>query len=218
MLPGPGTRPSRAAISSTIPRVADLTLDEFRSDYLLPNLPVIVKNATCRWLARSTWVTRSGQPNLEAFRIFGGIEVPVTRCSNEEHTSSTMRLSEYLEHWKAEGDEPLYCKDWHFTHTTGHPELYELPCFLTDDWLNEYCDHQRGNDSDPARGSDNGGKPAFGAGSDYRFVYMGPKGTWTPFHCDVFGSFSWSANIVGRKRWVFYHPEETPLFTCVELK
>ena len=43
---------------------------------------------------------------------------------------------------------------------------------------------------------------------DYRFVYMGPKGTWTPFHADVFRSFSWSANICGRKRWIFFPPGE----------
>jgi hypothetical protein len=80
---------------------------------------------------------------------------------------------------------------------------------------------------------------------DYRFVYMGPKGSWTPLHsgacpiivsrggltsflwflhsphtapdhsplcrADVFGSYSWSANVCGRKRWVFFPPEQGPL-------
>ena len=41
-----------------------------------------------------------------------------------------------------------------------------------------------------------------------RFVYIGPAGSWTPFHSDVFGSYSWSANIVGRKKWIFYPPGE----------
>ena len=40
--------------------------------------------------------------------------------------------------------------------------------------------------------------------NDYRFVYIGPKGSWTPFHSDVFGSYSWSANIVGKKKWVLF--------------
>ncbi|KAL4216910.1 JmjC domain-containing protein 4 [Mactra antiquata] len=35
---------------------------------------------------------------------------------------------------------------------------------------------------------------------------MGPKGTWTPFHADVFRSYSWSANICGKKKWIFYPP------------
>ncbi|XP_031984830.1 2-oxoglutarate and iron-dependent oxygenase JMJD4 isoform X2 [Corvus moneduloides] len=33
---------------------------------------------------------------------------------------------------------------------------------------------------------------------------MGPKGSWTPFHADVFRSYSWSANVCGRKRWLLY--------------
>ena len=44
--------------------------------------------------------------------------------------------------------------------------------------------------------------------NDYRFVFIGPKGSWTPFHSDVFGSYSWSANIVGKKKWVFFPPGE----------
>lgn len=30
----------------------------------------------------------------------------------------------------------------------------------------------------------------------------------TPLHVDVFTSYSWSANIVGRKRWLFFPPHE----------
>ena len=36
----------------------------------------------------------------------------------------------------------------------------------------------------------------------------------TPLHCDVYGSFSWSANIAGRKRWILIPAgEETKLAT-----
>lgn len=35
---------------------------------------------------------------------------------------------------------------------------------------------------------------------------MGPKGSRTPFHMDVYGSFSWSINIIGRKKWRLYQP------------
>lgn len=30
----------------------------------------------------------------------------------------------------------------------------------------------------------------------------------TPFHADVFSSFSWSTNIVGTKKWIFFPPNE----------
>ncbi|TTB70975.1 JmjC domain-containing protein 4 [Bagarius yarrelli] len=63
---------------------------------------------------------------------------------------------------------------------------YTTPIYFSSDWLNEYWDTL---DVD-----------------DYRFVYMGPKGSWTPFHVDVFRSYSWSANICGRKKWLLYPP------------
>ncbi|NP_001292295.1 jmjC domain-containing protein 4-like [Magallana gigas] len=82
----------------------------------------------------------------------------------------------------------LYLKDWHFTRDFPDYTAYETPCGFSSDWLNEFWDTK---DDD-----------------DYRFVYMGPKGSWTPFHADVFRSFSWSANICGRKKWIFYPPGE----------
>lgn len=38
-------------------------------------------------------------------------------------------------------------------------KAYETPCVFTSDWLNEFWDSKADND-------------------DYRFVYMGPKGSW----------------------------------------
>lgn len=92
--------------------------------------------------------------------------------------------------------------------------VYVTPVFFSSDWLNEYWDTLEVD--------------------DYRFVYMGPKGSWyeklttnthskvkyflllytltelfvtrTPFHADVFRSYSWSANICGRKKWLLYPP------------
>ncbi|GAB1607725.1 2-oxoglutarate and iron-dependent oxygenase JMJD4-like [Argonauta hians] len=47
-----------------------------------------------------------------------------------------------------------------------------------------------------------------GIKDDYRFVYMGPKGSWTPLHADVLHSYSWSANICGQKLWILFPPSE----------
>lgn len=47
---------------------------------------------------------------------------------------------------------------------------------------------------------------------DYRFTYIGPKGTFTPLHRDVYGSYSWSSNVLGRKRWWLIPPEFTDIF------
>lgn len=43
--------------------------------------------------------------------------------------------------------------------------------------------------------------------SDFRFTYLGPAGTYTPLHRDVYSSYSWSANIAGRKLWWLFPPE-----------
>lgn len=42
---------------------------------------------------------------------------------------------------------------------------------------------------------------------DFRFCYLGPAGTFTPLHRDVYASYSWSANIVGRKMWWLFPPD-----------
>jgi hypothetical protein len=47
--------------------------------------------------------------------------------------------------------------------------------------------------------------------SDHRFVYMGPRGSWTALHADVLRSFSWSFNVCGRKRWLLFPPKQVPL-------
>ncbi|CAG4998258.1 unnamed protein product [Parnassius apollo] len=56
------------------------------------------------------------------------------------------------------------------------------------DWLNEFAED---NNED-----------------DFMFVYIGPKESWTPFHSDVYSSYSWSVNIIGRKRWILLPPGE----------
>jgi hypothetical protein len=117
-------------------------------------------------------------------------------------------------------------------------QLYEVPPWFTDDWLNKYYDGllaaQRGNhvdddsvmdaslpheqeeqgeaDIDDAPDSNmcSGSTSSQGQGpgqevaevADYRFVYLGPAGSWTPLHSDVLRSHSWSANVAGRKRQV----------------
>ena len=78
----------------------------------------------------------------------------------------------------------------HFYRDFPDYAAYTPPDFLCSDWLNEFwdsCDDDAFED-------------------DYKFVYMGPRNSWTPFHADVIHSFSWSANICGKKKWIIYPP------------
>jgi len=140
---------------------------------------------------------------------------------------------------EAQTASPLvwYLKDWHLARdlTEAHEmsssgkdrfegrSLYEpLPHFAENfDWLNRWWDHlnaeRRREDTilstSPKDTSPEGPTCPIDKGrlDDYRFVYLGPKGSWTPLHHDVLASFSWSANLCGVKRWMLFPPETTPL-------
>ncbi|GFR79015.1 jmjC domain-containing protein 4-like [Elysia marginata] len=126
---------------------------------------------------------------------------PVADCNGEEfcaHPKTTMKVEDFISYWqqyKEDGyprdGQCLYLKDWHFTKRFPAYSAYTTPACLCSDWLNEFYDTVEAEHD----GSD-----------DYRFVYMGPKGSWTPFHSDVLRSYSWSANICGRKKWIFFPP------------
>ncbi|RLW11403.1 hypothetical protein DV515_00001237 [Chloebia gouldiae] len=88
--------------------------------------------------------------------------------------------------WDGKPNFEHLLQNFAFVFSRAFPEqdVYTTPVYFSSDWLNEYWDAV--------------------AVDDFRFVYMGPKGSWTPFHADVFRSYSWSANICGRKRWLLY--------------
>ncbi|CAM9624352.1 unnamed protein product [Ectocarpus fasciculatus] len=173
---------------------------------------------------------KDGRADVDFLRQeFGDMEVPVVECSplegyGEERRVS-MTLREYLDAvHDGERSEPmcesssdggggtaLYLKDWHFQRLRLMREgnksppsglasadggdvsaagAMETPSFFRDDWLNWWCDRQ---------GQD-----------DYRFVYIGPPGSFTGLHHDVLNSFSWSFNVCGSKHWTLFPTGSTP--------
>lgn len=132
--------------------------------------------------------------------LFGRSVVPIADCNRKFYNSqlkNDMSMESYLEYWVnykqncyTKSMPLLYLKDWHCMRNFPDISIYEVPQYFVSDWLNEYyIAHPE-------------------LGDDYMFVYMGPKETWTPLHADVFTSYSWSANIVGRKRWLLFPPHE----------
>jgi len=81
---------------------------------------------------------------------------------------------------------PVYLKDFHYQARCPGRPVYSLPGLFASDWLNAYCRARRRTVDD-----------------DFRFVYLGPVGSFTPLHTDVLGSFSWSSNVCGRKECAF---------------
>ena len=89
--------------------------------------------------------------------------------------------------------------------------VYDTPAYFRNDWLNEYLDAV----ATPLEDS-TAGDPV--VKDDYRFVYIGCRGSFTPFHSDVLRSHSWSANICGRKLWTFYSPGYHASLVCTPVK
>ncbi|GLH16369.1 2-oxoglutarate and iron-dependent oxygenase JMJD4 homolog [Gryllus bimaculatus] len=168
-------------------------------NFLVKNRPCIIKIPSAQsWKSTKEWVSQ-GLPHFSNLQnIYGTVTVPVADCGEKYYNvqkKQPTQFSEYLSYWEKyikngyPSDMPcLYLKDWHFTKDFPTHIIYEVPQYFASDWLNEYLTSR--NDIN----------------DDYRFVYLGPKGSWTPFHADVFTSFSWSINICGKKRWLLFPP------------
>lgn len=179
---------------------ADISPSVFYDRYLLANRPCVLDAQTTHtWKSRRCWVTPDGKPDYEYLKEhFGSAVAPVADC-NVKHYNSQMKqdmtLTEYLSYWHEyrekgypDNMDCLYLKDWHFNRVFPDYLAYETPAVFHSDWLNEFWSTRED------------------ASDDYKFVYMGPKGSWTPFHADVFRSYSWSANVCGRKLWLLCPP------------
>ncbi|XP_038879491.1 2-oxoglutarate and iron-dependent oxygenase JMJD4 isoform X2 [Benincasa hispida] len=201
-----------------------LSYKEFVERYMEKNQPVVLTGLMDDWKACSDWVDENRQPNLGFFSThFGKSRVQVADCSTREFTDQKrveMSVSEFIDQWCKEpiqehglasdhgltNKSVLYLKDWHFVKEYPNYTAYSTPHFVCDDWLNLYLDSYRMHrDSDSYQEKDEI------SCSDYRFVYMGAKGSWTPLHADVFRSYSWSANVCGKKQWFLLPPSQSHL-------
>ncbi len=44
----------------------------------------------------------------------------------------------------------------------------------------------------------------------FSWIFMGPPGTLSPLHVDLFGTHAWLAQVAGRKHFLLYSPEDRP--------
>ncbi|WWD19373.1 hypothetical protein CI109_103833 [Kwoniella shandongensis] len=200
------------------PTYDELDYETYLKAHLIPNRPFLLSSRTT-----STWSsshnfrlpsTEAGpsRPNLSALRPYAHHIVPIANTyvpQYSEFERTERPLGEVLDLWErgAEEGRGLYVKDWHLMaeiegEGRGVEEVYEVPQCLRDDWLNPpYTPSPRARSQTLA-------KSTTASTSDFRFTYLGPPLTYTPFHRDVYGSYSWSANIVGRKIWWLFAPDK----------
>ncbi|MBA0773780.1 hypothetical protein Gotri_009033 [Gossypium trilobum] len=173
-------------IGGTIEKVngKELFYSEFAEKYLAGNQPVLLTGLMDDWTASNHWVSSNGQPNLIFFPThFGKSKVQVADCDTREFTDQKrieMSVSEFVNHWlqgskenhDVNGKSVLYLKDWHIVKEYPEYQAYITPLFFTDDWLNLYLDNYHMHDDlDADRVSNDI------SCSDYRFVYVGAKGS-----------------------------------------
>nr|XP_045727385.1 2-oxoglutarate and iron-dependent oxygenase JMJD4 isoform X2 [Mirounga angustirostris] len=168
---------------------------DFFKGYLLPNVPCVFSSAfTEGWGSRRRWVTPDGKPAFEhLLRSYGDVVVPVADCGARESNSNRkerMRLRDYISYWE--------------DYIRGG---YSSPrgCLYLKDW--HLCRDASAEDvfTLPVYFSSDWLNEYWDAldVDDYRFIYMGPAGT------------CWSANICGRKKWLFFPPgQEEALRDC----
>ena len=132
---------------------------------------------------------------------FGGSTVPVRKAGETRDVvlrdwATGVTVISKINGW--------YLKDWHVNQTCRGLEiqpLFETPAYFPD-WLNQFNETTNGIHK-----------------LDFQFLYWGCAGTVTPCHQDVMGTFSWSHNLCGRKRWKFFcrQPGDVPVvITCMQ--
>lgn len=145
-----------------------LSYDTFFHRYMLANRPVIIDGIPLQWDCYKHWSTPGGQLNSEYLRERLRrlpANVPVADCCDLDcnaHRKLEMPFEEYMAYWKqieaGKDARLLYLKDWHLRSQMPEYEFYRTPAYFAADWLNETL---------VTAGKD-----------DYRFVYIGPEGTW----------------------------------------
>ncbi|KAG8831773.1 hypothetical protein FS842_005227 [Serendipita sp. 407] len=205
---------------NTVVRLPNISYAEFRSNHLVLNQPVVIgpdliQNWACLRYWRGTFseeeqpnaarantnkITLStgySSPNFDyMLEDYGEFVVPV----DEDGCRSQKSLREVIDIWRSNDAKGrrLYVKDWHLALQLEKSDVrmepfYTTPRIFADDWMNNYYLEKTDD--------------------DFRFVYMGPEGTFTRLHRDVYTSYSWSTNVVGRKRWWLFPPEVTQYIT-----
>lgn len=190
---------------------------EFKQRYIIHNVPCIVQGLgeSCFADISSQWRSADNQINTDWFSRFIGNDtlVPI-RIDNsigneldddgraDECETKQMKLGEWISQSERSEEDPTndnvtqqigYLKDWHlvqYLKSSNAPRslpLYTTPDCFQRDLLNNFL--QR-----------------YSEGGDYKFVYWGLTGSNTRLHSDVLNSFSWSYNVVGKKKWIFHVP------------
>lgn len=189
-------RVRRCAKSVPVRTSALIKADEFAQVFMEANLPCLLRDIKLgpEGLSRQTLAANADL----ADEIIPICDSQCKACNPTQEPRVEMRLADYFSCWldHAHLGVPGYLKDWHFNAAwershAGQPP-YEVPEWFQDDWLNEFCQVGDLNQS------------------DFKFLYLGPAGSCTRMHHDVYRSYSWSYNVYGTKLWIMFPEGKEP--------
>ncbi len=167
---------------------SSMNVKDFIEKYERRNVPVILTNIVNKWSAFKTWSWDylESQAGDSVFRA----------TSSTASRDAYFTVREYRKYsLESQEEAPLYMFDRDFINKVHADQDYTVPCHFN--YLNEE------NDTDLFR--------LFGeARPDYRWLIIGPKRSGSMFHIDPNQTHAWNAVISGRKKWIFYPPENKP--------
>ena len=149
----------------------NITYNIFFNNYMLNNVPVIIKDFNKNWQCQNWLDKKSNKINFDNIKNFiKNINVPIYNCKKNHynsHEKNYIKFYDYLNYWENKinnennlnNDELFYLKDWHLKLELPDYNFYNVPFIFLSDWLNEYLIENKEKD-------------------DYQFVYMGPQNTW----------------------------------------
>ena len=173
-----------------IDRRSGLSVREFKREYQSPGRPVVLTDAIEGWRARSSWTfdffkSHYGKVQVKMYRYDGG--------SYQPNRIEQMPLAAYIDKILTNDWDtfPYYVRDiWSLF--VEHKELlddYMIPRYFFD-WFTLLPSFMR---------------------LVYPRIFIGPQGAVTPLHQDIWETHAWLSQLVGRKRWILFSPDQCKL-------
>lgn len=166
-----------------IPRIHwnDLSIEEFKEKYEIPNQPVIIEGLADDWLAMDKW-------NFSQFyEDYGDVEFEVGE--DEEGIPVNLKLKEYFQYMIFnQDDSPFYLFQRSLQKNPEMKKLledYEIPKYFKQDFQ-QLIDIER--------------RP------DYNWLLIGPRRSGSYIHYDPFSMSAWNTSLYGHKKWIFIEP------------
>jgi hypothetical protein len=164
-----------------VERRNNLSIEEFKNLYETPNKPVVITDIVTNWKSYS-W-TRE-----KLIDKYGQIQF------RTDFEFTDMKLVDYLLYCeKVIEERPVYLFDNSFAERA--PEMlteFEVPKYFKEDFFDLLNDHPKD-------------RPSF------RWLLVGPTRAGATFHKDPNFTSAWHGLILGKKKWILYPPDFTPL-------